>query len=104
MVIYVLFILCVLGFSVSACFSETADTYLRDKNPRIWCWNWTLVVFALVLANLVRLPLEVPDSSWLWLANIGLCVLTTAAIFFVVVFIAIIYHVFGLMFRASLEK
>ena len=97
---YVLFILCVLGFSVTTCFSDTAETYLRDKNPKIWCWNWTLFAFAIVLANTIRLPLGINDVFWLWVANLALCVVTGAIIFSFTLGCAIAYHVFWPMFKS----
>ena len=97
---YVLFILCVLGFSISSCFSDTADTYLRDKNPRIWCWNWVLFAFAVVLANIVRIPLGLNNAFWTWAANLGLCLVTGGVIFFLTLVCAIAYHVFWPMFKS----
>ena len=92
--IYVLFLLCVLGFSVTACFSKTSETYLRDKNPKIWCWNWTLFVFAVVLANIVRLPFSLNDTFWIWFANLGFCIVTGGAVFLFTLFCTIAYHIF----------
>ena len=97
---YVLFILCVLGFSVSTCFSDTADTYLRDKNPKIWCWNWVLFASAVVLANIVRLPFGVNEPFWLWFTNLAFCLITGGAIFFVIMVCAIAYHVFWPLFKS----
>lgn len=102
MVAYVLFMICVLGFSVMACFSPTAETYLRDKDPRIWSWNWILFGFALVLACIVRLPLGVEHWFWGWLANFGICLGTGMAIFFVILMCSIAYHVFWPMFKEVL--
>lgn len=96
---YILFIICVLGFSVTTCFSETAETYLRDKNPQIWCWNWTLFAFAVVLANIVRIPLGLNDALWIWATNLGICLATGCVIFFLTLFCSITYHVFWPLFR-----
>lgn len=90
--VYVLFLLCVLGFSVTTCFSKTSETYLRDKNPKIWCWNWTLFVFAVVLANIVRLPFLLSDASWA--VNLGFCIVTGGVVFLLTLFCAIAYHIF----------
>ncbi|MBQ8481372.1 MAG: hypothetical protein IJ532_02420 [Alphaproteobacteria bacterium] len=98
-----MFLLCVTGFSVATCFSNTAETYLRDRNPRIWCWNWTLFVFAAVLANIVRLPLGISDTTLAWLANLGICVASGAAVFFAVLVTAIAYHIFWPLFKTLLR-
>lgn len=92
--IYVLFLLCVLGFSVTVCFSKTSETYLRDKNPKIWCWNWTLFAFAVGLANIVRLPIEINNATLTWAANLGFCILTGGGVFLLTLFCAVAYHIF----------
>ena len=97
---YGLFILCVLGFSVSSCFSGTAYTYLRDMNPRIWCWNWTLFCFAVILANYVRLPLGIDNPTLMWIANLGICLITGLAVFFAVLLCAMVHYIFWPMFKS----
>lgn len=97
---YILFILCVLGFSVTACLSDTADTYLRDKNPHIWCWNWTLFVFAVVFANFVRLPLGLTSGFGIWAANFAICLVTGLCIFFTIVFCSLVYHIAWPLFQS----
>jgi len=97
---YALFILCVLGFSIAACFSGTADTYLRDRNPKIWCYNWLLFGCAFILANFVRLPIGIDNPTLMWLANLGICLITGYAVFFTVLICAMAYYIFWPMFRS----
>ena len=97
---YVLFILCSLGVSISTCFSDTAETYLRDRKPKIWVWNWTLFAFAVVLANIVRLPLGLNDPLWVWGANFGICLATGLVIFSLILLFTISYHVFWPLFKS----
>lgn len=89
----ILFVLCVLGFSVSSAVSPTAQSYLGDSNPRIQFWNFVLLAFACMLACMIRLPLGITEELLVGPANFAICFLAGAAIFALVIAIAFIYRV-----------
>ncbi|MBR6355520.1 MAG: hypothetical protein IKR92_01580 [Alphaproteobacteria bacterium] len=88
----ILFVLCVLGFSIPAAVSPTAQTYLRDQNPRIQNWNHVLFGFAVLLANFIRLPLMTMSLLTIWAANFFFCLLAGAFLFAVVQIIGVTYR------------
>ncbi|MBR3677136.1 MAG: hypothetical protein IKN71_08400 [Alphaproteobacteria bacterium] len=90
-VIIILFLACVLGISISPIVSPTAQTYLRDRNPRIQNCNFVLLGFAVLLANFVRLPLTITHPFGVWAINLGICLFLGLFLFVVVLIIGVFY-------------
>lgn len=90
-VLCILFVLCVLGFSISTVISPTAQTFLRDHNPRIQCWNYVLLGFAVLLANFIRLPMATVSPFAIWAKNFIACLFIGAVLFCVVFIVRVCY-------------
>ena len=91
-ILCILFVLCVAGFSLSTVISPTAQTYLRDLNPRIQVWNYALFAFAVLLANFIRLPLATTSPLAIWAVNLFMCACLGAFLFLVVLIIGVFYR------------
>ena len=91
-ILCILFVLCVAGFSLSSIISPTAQTWLRDRNPRTQVWNYVLLGFAVLLANFIRLPLLIDSPFATWAVNLAVCALLGAFLFLIVCIIGVFYR------------
>lgn len=90
-VLCILFVLCVLGFSISTVISPTAQTFLRDRNPRIQNFNYVLLGFAVLLANFVRLPVAAVSSFAVWAGNFVVCLVMGVILFCLILIARVAY-------------
>jgi len=87
-----LFVLCVLGFSVTVNFSVGSQTYFRNRDKRIQNWNFILLGFAIFLASFIRFPVVPSTSLGAWFVNFLICLGIGVFIFTLVLIISLAYR------------